>query len=207
MHGIQKRLLELSKRTNLRSLSLREIGRLVGLENKPQLVKHHLKQLIKKGLLSSEYKSAGIISGDHSKVLSVPILGSANCGEPTRLAEENLEGYLRVSPSLLPTERTGDLFALKAVGDSMNKAQLNNGVSIEDGDLVIIDKGYKIPRNGDYVVSIIDGSANIKRLILDQRNKAVHLISESSTYYPPIVVHAEDDFMINGKVIHVIKKP
>lgn len=205
MHDIQKRLLEASRRKSFKGLTLREIGDLIGL-NHPQLIKHHLSQLIKKGLLDNKYRSSNTGYSWGMNLLSIPILGSANCGEPTRLAEENLEGYLKVSSSLLPRTRSGELFALKAVGDSMNKARINN-TPVDDGDYAVIDSQNRSPRNGDYVVSIIDGAANIKKYSFDEHKKLVYLLSESTKDYPPIVIRSEDEFMVNGKVIHVIKKP
>lgn len=207
MHLIQRKLLEASRRKSFEGLTLREIGELIGL-NHPQLIKHHLYQLIKKGLLDSKYHPLNIDQSVSTRLISVPVLGSANCGEPTRLAEENLEGYLKISSNLLRENRTGDLFALKAVGDSMNRAKIGKSSnSVDDGDYVIIDSGYKSPTNGEYVVSIIDGAANIKRFFFDRQKKLVYLLSDSSNDYPPIVIKQDDDFMVNGKAIHVIKKP
>ena len=45
MHKIQEKILELSKKTDLSGKSLREIGDLVGVDNQPQKIKHHLSQL------------------------------------------------------------------------------------------------------------------------------------------------------------------
>src|SRR3990167_2573345 len=127
MHVIQRKLLEASGNKSFENLTLREIGQLIGLEH-PQMIKHHLSQLVKKGLLDSKYRSLNIDRSVTTRLISIPVLGSANCGEPTRLAEENLEGYLRVSTSLLQDGSTGDLFALKAVGDSMNKAKVGKAL-------------------------------------------------------------------------------
>ena len=205
MHLIQRKLLEASRRKSFEGLTLREIGELIGL-NHPQLIKHHLYQLIKKGLLDSKYHPLNTDQSVSTRLISIPVLGSANCGEPTRLAEENLEGYLKVSPNLLQEDRTGDLFALKAVGDSMNRAKISKGYnSIDDGDYVIVDSGYKSPTNGEYVVSIIDGAANVKRFFFDDQKQLVYLLSDSSSDYPPIVIKPDDDFTVNGRVIHVIK--
>ena len=91
MHVIQRKLLEASGNKSFENLTLREIGQLIGLEH-PQMIKHHLSQLVKKGLLDSKYRSLNIDRSVTTRLISIPVLGSANCGEPTRLAEENLEG-------------------------------------------------------------------------------------------------------------------
>ena len=49
--------------------------------------------------------------------------------------------------------------------------------------------------------------ANIKKYVLEKENERILLISESTKNYPPIIIHWDDDFLINGKVIDVIKKP
>jgi SOS-response transcriptional repressor LexA len=88
----------------------------------------------------------------------------------------------------------------------MNRAEIG-GKRIEDGDYVIVDVSDKHVRNGDIVLSIIDGLANIKKFYLDKKNNQVILMSQSTKDFPPIYIHENDDFMINGKVVQVIKKP
>lgn len=50
LHPTQERILKLSKRVNLNTLSLRSIGSLVNVQH-PQKVDYHLKQLKAKGLI------------------------------------------------------------------------------------------------------------------------------------------------------------
>lgn len=56
MHPKQKAILELSDTRDLSKMTLREIGAATGMGVKPQVVKHHLEQLYKKGLLSHQSK-------------------------------------------------------------------------------------------------------------------------------------------------------
>jgi SOS-response transcriptional repressor LexA len=49
--------------------------------------------------------------------------------------------------------------------------------------------------------------ANIKKYIFDEENNQIVLVSQSSKDIPPIYIHEDDSFMVNGKVIQVIKKP
>lgn len=98
---------------------------------------------------------------------------------------------------------TKNLFAVKASGDSMNKANIDGEV-IENGDYVVISKGSISIKNGDYVLSIIDDKANIKRFFRDKNGNIV-LISESTREYPPIYITPEDSsYIVNGKVVKVI---
>ena len=90
----------------------------------------------------------------------------------------------------------------------MNKANIN-GECVEDGDYVLVDPTVAAVRNGDYVLSIIDGMANIKRYFKDTDNERIILLAESSASFSPIFIHRDDmdNYLVNGKVIQVIKKP
>jgi repressor LexA len=219
MHPIQELLLELSKRENLASLSLREVATRVGLKGEaPQKIKHHLQQLERRGfltidrgrkLMSRADTSPGWASGlpaSSAKLFSIPIVGTANCGPATIFAEQNLEGFLRVSSRLVGRSRPTGLYAIKADGSSMNRAEIE-GRTIENGDFVIVDGRKKSAENGDVVVAILDGKATIKTFFDDRANGQVVLRAESSFDYEPIHLHPEDDFAISGKVVAVIKKP
>ena len=211
MHTIQEKLLEASERHDLSNLSLREIGALIG-QSSAQKIKHHLLQLEKNGFIQMDrlakvmVKTRPGVFSSTNHLLAIPIYGTANCGPTTAYANQETEGYLRVSGKLLSKKK--GIFAIKASGYSMNKANVN-GESIEDGDYVLVDPTANSIRNGDYVLSIIDGMANIKRFFRDNENERVILMSESSASVSPIFIHRDDldRYLVNGKVIQVIKKP
>ena len=46
-----------------------------------------------------------------------------------------------------------------------------------------------------------------KKYVWDQVNNQIVLTSQSTQEIPPIFIHEDDSFMINGKVIQVVKKP
>lgn len=206
MHIIQEKLLKLVGEKNIAPLKLREIGKLIDIEH-PQLIKHHLNQLERKGLIiidrvKNVIKKVGK-NDDNNLLLAIPILGSANCGPAELYAEENIEGYLRISPNLLKSKN--NLFAIRAIGDSMNKANIN-GRSIESGDYVLIESKDIQIQNKDYVLSIIDGVCNIKKFFIDKENNQITLLSESTKNFSPIIIdHNFANYFINGKVIQVIK--
>ncbi len=214
MHQIQDKILQLMETGNLGKLTLREIGASIGEPDKPQKIKHHLDQLVKKGLVRVDKDNKNIErvpSGrvKNSSLVAVPIFGSANCGQAACFDEQNFEGNLYISDRLLNKVRNvKNIFAVKAVGSSMNRASID-GKNISEGDYVIIDKGCPIPQNGDYVLSVIDGLVNIKRFYKDQNNHQIILMSESSQNLAPIYIHEEDfaDYMVNGKVIQIMKHP
>lgn len=214
MHKIQEKILILAKDKNLAGLTLRGIGDLIDETGSPQKIKHHLAKLIEKGLLatSADGKTLKAISRElpgNSGLISLPIYGSANCGQALIFADEKIEAYLKVSPSVLGQDlknKINKLFVLVASGQSMNRVNFHNR-SIEDGDYIIIEQGSDQIKSGDLVVSIIDGMANIKKFIDDRMNNQIILVSESSQELPPIYIHRDDNYSVAGKVVEIIKKP
>ena len=219
IHPIQEKLLELSRKENLAKVSLREMAKHIGMPGEsPQKIKHHLLQLQKKGFLtidrvkgmmeraSSTPGWAKGLLNKASRLFSIPIIGTANCGPATIFAEQNFQGFLRISSKLIGRSKPANLYAIKADGSSMNRAGIN-GKYIEDGDYAIVDGNDKDARNRDVVLVIIDNMATIKRFIDDRQNKQIVLKADSSFDYEPIYLHSDDDFSISGKVIKVIKRP
>lgn len=214
MHDIQTKLLNIIDKKKIGAMTLREIGELIDEPEQPQKIKHHLLQLAKRGLIRID-KRKKIIEKMHggmnreSKLLSIPILGSANCGEATVYADEQIEGYLKMSKGLIQSRST-NLFAIRAVGNSMNRAIVGlHKHAIDDGDYVLVEQMAAKPKNGDYVLSTIDDVANIKKFMFDKKNNQIVLVSESSQHIPPIYIHPSDlsDYIVNGKIVQVVKRP
>jgi repressor LexA len=178
---------------------------------------YYIDKLQKEGYLDKESNQPRSISikpndfsnpmlriGAVANSISIPVIGMASCGEANIFAEENLEGYLKVSKNII--NKKEGVFVLRASGDSMNKADVR-GKKINDGDFVLIDSEDKSANNGDYVLSIIDGCANLKKFKVDKKTKQKMLISESTNpKHKPIYLSSEDNFMINGKILAVVKK-
>jgi SOS-response transcriptional repressor LexA len=210
LHPTQRSIFEIAKKYDLQKMGLRKIARLIG-ETYPQTVKYHIAQLKRKGFLNESLKPkypqigfSELTNAEH--LVAVPIIGAANCGEANIIAEENLEGFLRVSPKVLADSK--QIFVIRAEGDSMNRADVY-GRSIEDGDYVLVDGGNKMPQSKEYVVSVINGMANIKKFVDDKENNQVILFSESTEDYPPICIHEDDlsGYLVAGVVKQVIKPP
>lgn len=219
MHIIQEKLLELSKKQNLAQLSLREMAELIGLSKEsPQKIKHHLLQLQKKGFLTidrikglmgralSEPGWAKGLLNKKTSLFSIPIVGMANCGPATIFAEQNFQGFLRLSSKLIGRSRPKGLYAIKADGSSMNRAEIN-GKHLEDGDYAIIDGNDRVPNDRDIVVAIVNNKATIKRFFDDRKNNQIVLRADSLFDYEPVYLHPDDEVNINGKVIGIVKKP
>lgn len=208
MHSIQQKLLRLADTYNLGAMALRDIGKIIGDEH-PQLIKHHLEQLEKKGLIKWDKENKVITKltttpVTNTDLIFVPVLGAANCGTASIYADENVEGHIKVSRTLLKNKTS--VFAIRAVGASMNKADIE-GKNIEEGDYVLVDPNDKNVKDNDYVLSVIDGLANIKKIKVDYTCQQVMLLSESSFNYTPIYIDLSEasSFFVNGKVVQVIK--
>ncbi|HEV7423933.1 MAG TPA: hypothetical protein VGO21_01960, partial [Candidatus Paceibacterota bacterium] len=88
MNPIQQKIFELSQKHDLKKMGLRHIGRLIGVEH-PQTIKYHLKKL---GLIDGDKKEKPesvkiTLPSPKQSLISIPILGLANCGDPTMFAE------------------------------------------------------------------------------------------------------------------------
>jgi len=219
MHPIQEKLLALAKAENLAKLSLRGMAERIGMaKESPQKIKHHLQQLEKRGFLAIDRTKQTMFTADSkpgwakglldvkSRLFSIPVIGTANCGPATVFAEQNFQGFLRVSSKLIERSKPTGLYAIKADGSSMNRAEVK-GKRIEDGDYIIVNKDDTDVKTGDVVLAIVDNKATVKKFIDDRANGQVVLAAMSSYDYEPIYLHEDDDFTISGKVVGVIKRP
>ena len=220
LHKIQQLVLKIAEEKDISNMSLKEIGQEaekmdpeVG-RTYPQIIKFHMDQLKKKGLLNID-RSKGVITRNvpgwakdilenkENRIFNIPVYGTANCGPGGIVAEQNLEGFVSVSSALLEKKPEDSFFAVIADGKSMNKTSLK-GKNIESGDDLIVDK--TAPRgDGDIAVAILENRGLIKKVIKDKEHHELLLVSESTEQYPPIVLHENDSFILNGKVIRVIK--
>lgn len=213
MHEIQTALLLTLEEKGIKQLPpLRKLAALMGKDKiSAQQVKHHLEQLEKKGFIKID-KLTRIVSVTSSSksdnknlvMISLPYYGVVNCGPALNFAENKIEGYLKISKSLLRSTNINNLFVVKASGNSMNLAKINNK-NIEDGDYLIVDPNKQSEGKGEIVLSIIDGMANVKKL--DKTEDYLVLSSVSTEQFPPIYIDSSVDYSMNGIVTDVLKKP
>lgn len=213
MHRIQEGLLKLSEDHKVAEMKLADLARLLGVEHLQQ-IKHHRIQLQKRGLLALAEDSKKITKeslGGNARLIRIPVLGSANAGPASIYADGQVQGYLRVSTSLLPRSAPEKpLYALKVVGRSMNLAKIGiEKLSADDGDYVIADSSPYQPTNNDYVVTVVEGRANIKKLLIDNAGRRLALISESTDEFPPILLGVDEssESLVQSKILHVVKPP
>lgn len=126
-------------------------------------------------------------------IFSIPVYGLASCGEALAYAQDNVDGYLQISKSLFRKSEPAKLFAVKALGDSMNKERIN------DGDYVVFEKFENhCELEGKIVVAVINGMATIKRF----KNVGEGIIGlfphSNNITHQPIFIHKTDSILIAG---------
>jgi repressor LexA len=187
--------------------SLREIGQAAGLKS-TSAVSHQLSVLESKGVLHrypGRPRALEILLPTRSRAkafddtatnvlpqetVHVPLIGRIAAGPPM-LAEENVEDIVPLPSWLVP--RSGELFLLRVVGDSMI------GAAIADGDLVVV-RDQQVAENGDIVAAMIEGEATVKTL----KTVTDHVwLMPHNLAYPPI---PGDEATIVGKVVSVLRK-
>ena len=117
----------------------------------------------------------------------IPLLGEIACGEPI-YADQDLKSYVEVGANIHAD------FALRAKGDSMIGARIN------DGDLVFIRKQPMVA-NGEIAAVIIDDEATLKRIYY-QTGEHLVLQAENPAYQPLVYENCDlDQIHILGKAI------
>lgn len=127
--------------------------------------------------------------------ISLPVLGAVSCGIP-KYAEENIEEYVQVPASWFGV---GEFFALRAAGQSM----INAG--IDDGDLVIIRK-QEYAEPGQIVVALIDNEdATLKRYRPKEGGQYIDLVPENDKFKVRTVDLSYETMIIQGVAVKVLK--
>lgn len=159
-------------------------------------VQRHTDALKEKGYLKD---IRGISLPTSSSKVQIPLVGNVACGIPL-LATENIEAYVSYDASKI-RGMAQDYFFLRAIGDSMNQANIS-GKAIDDGDYVLIKK-QSTANPGDRVVALIGDEATIKKMV--PVDGAIRLEPESSNLSnKPIYLF--EDFSVQGVATDVIKK-
>lgn len=125
---------------------------------------------------------------DSEGTLAVPVLGEVACGMPI-LAEENIQEYVRLPVSLFGR---GDFFILRARGESMINAGIN------DGDLVLARR-QNVAEYNQIVVALVEDEATLKRF--RPQNGKIYLHAENPAYEDIVL----DSCLIQGVAVKIIK--
>jgi repressor LexA len=184
--------------------SLSELQQMLRINTKRGVV-NHLNALEKKGFIirTSEARGIQIVEEDeYEYLIGIPILGYANAGTPLAIAQEDRLGVLHVDKALLKTRK--EIFTLIVKGDSMNQKVIN-GKNLVDGSYIVVSKDAEI-KNGDAVVAVLDNSATVKTIKMDD-NMIVLYPESDNPKHTPIYLEKYSSSLINGKVIMVLENP
>ncbi len=134
-----------------------------------------------------------IYSANTETILEIPLVDeNIKAGFPSP-ASDFLDLSIDLNKELI--KHPNATFYGRVKGDSMKNA------GISEGDLLVIDKSLE-PVNGKIAVCFIDGEFTVKRIKIEEN--ACWLMPENDDY-KPIKVTEDNDFIIWGIVIHLIK--
>tara|TARA_B100001142_G_scaffold314832_1_gene352775 strand:- start:459 stop:1052 length:594 start_codon:yes stop_codon:yes gene_type:complete len=120
----------------------------------------------------------------------LPLLGVVSAGSPVEVFD-NIE-YID-APEVYCNK---DNFMLKVDGDSM----IDDGIL--NGDLIIAKK-VQTAQAGDTIIASIDGEATLKRFYIGSNGVELH---PRNNKYDIIHVNESDEFIIQGKLVAVIRE-
>lgn len=125
---------------------------------------------------------------DTGETAVAPLVGQIACGEPC-FEEENIEESFSLPRALFGN---GDLFMLRAFGNSMIDAGINKG------DLLVIRRQQEA-EDGDIVVALVNGENTLKRFY--RKKDKIKLHPENKTMEDIVVKNCE----IQGVLVSCIK--
>ena len=178
--------------------TLEELRKNLGLKSTRTVVQY-LESLEQKGYLvrrRNAWRNIELRNVDGGwGTVSVPVVANVGCDDLSLFAEQQYDEFLEVDKKIV--EESGDIVAVRAVGESMLDA------GIRDGDYILVQFTDRV-QNGDKVAAIVGDMVTVKRY--EKKNGVVILYPESKDpKYKPIVLH--EDFKVAGKVLCVIPAP
>ena len=130
---------------------------------------------------------------DTSTHREVPVAGGAvEAGFPSP-ADDFLDAPLDLNREFV--QNPASTFFVRVSGESMA------GDGIGDGDLLIVDKSLP-PHDGCIAVCYVDGEFTVKRVKLE---RGCAWLMPSNPKYRPIRVDADNELLVWGIVLHVVK--
>lgn len=161
-----------------------------GVGSSKATVQRYIAQLCDDGIL--DYSGYRTMTSTKTKAaaIRVPVLGTIACGIP-KFAEENIEEYVRLPVALFGKS---NFFILRAYGDSMIEAGIDNG------DLVLI-RQQNYADEGQIVVALMEDEATLKRFYPEPKKHRIRLHPENSRMDDIYVDNCE----IQGVAVKVLK--
>lgn len=189
--------------------TIREIGTAAGIAS-TSVVNYNLNKLVSAGFLErSDRVSRGMrlvrdVPGGRSKVvalasavLPIPLHGQIVAGEPMPVYDGAGDEVIEVTPAMLGSADTRDVFALRVHGDSMIDAM------IADGDIVLLRR-QSTANNGDMVAVWLEARGETTLKHFYREGDRIRL-QPANPYLNPIYVDPAE-CQVQGRVISVIRR-
>lgn len=151
----------------------------------------HLKALARKGYIDLTRGASRGIRLLVDDTDTTPLIGKVAAGLPIS-SEANIEAEIAFPKALFAQSPD---YLLRVHGDSMI------GIGIMDGDILGVLATQSV-KDGDVVIARVNDEVTVKRL--QRRKRDIQLLAENPNY-APIVVTADDDFRIEGKMLGLIR--
>jgi len=166
-------------------------------------VQRHIDVLKKKGYLSNKrYQARSLEVSIQKQIVEIPLLGNVAAGNPS-LAPRDLpiEAWIPYEASKLRGSPQ-NYFFLHVIGDSMNRAGIN------DGDYVLVKK-QETAEIGQKVAALIGNEVTIKKYKVKDKRIVLDPESDNPQNKPIVILEGvilEDEFSIKGIVIDVVSR-
>ena len=142
-------------------------------------------------------KFGRVVSAERVRPLSLPFFDiGIVAGFPVPLDNDEKGQDIELLRMLCPNPESS--YLIRVEGDSMIDA------GIFSGDIVIVDKSNRNPRESEVAVCEFNGEYTLKRFV--QRDGSGWLVPANPDY-PEIKVTQDDSFSIWGTVTYIIHKP
>jgi len=157
-------------------------------------LRNHLSLMLRPNVVREEMAPPKLVRSPITvEMVSVPLVGSAPCGKPLD-HKENIEEYIQVEKSKIKPGYK--YFVLRAEGDSMNNAGIN------DGDLVLCRQQEKAD-TGDRVVALLGDDVTIKEY--GPRKNGARLLLPKSTNKSHMPITPDEGDSVQGIVQEVLE--
>lgn len=157
-------------------------------------VQQHFKALEEKGFIKKTPKlSRGIeLTLEEKFFLTKPIIGEVAAGNPLTIYPDAIDSVELPTIVRMPRES----FLLRVKGDSLKDAYIFNK------DVVIVNPNLE-PRNGQFVVAILNDAAVVKKFY--KKKNEIELVSENPEFKPIVISKNYSAFKIVGIVVGVYR--
>jgi repressor LexA len=187
--------------------TIREIGEETDISS-TSVVNYYLDQLEKMGKIERQRKiSRGVRLANNNplgEMFKIPVAGRIVAGEPIPVPASDFSYYdaetsVDIARSLLPSDKSDELFALEVDGDSMIDAMVN------DGDIVIMKPTGGEAKNGE-MVAVWLPERDETTLKYFYKEKDGYRLQPANPTMEPIMVRQDEELEIKGKVVMVIRQ-